>query len=282
MPEPVEAAATLLAGRVALVGSERGLKPTTDTVLLAASVAAAGEDRVLDAGCGSGGASLCLAARSPRCVITGLERDPALVLMARRNVRANGWDGRLCVEEGAVETFRASGTAFDIVMTNPPHLDPPCLAGAVGPGSLRRHGRNDAGGRLDRALPEASRAEGFDLPRSPARAPGRHPERPGRTGRSGGRHASPAPSRRIACRTDPRARHAGFAKAPEVASRHGPSRSGRTLHPAGNAHSSRRRGPSMGGMIYLSAGEVPQRERAGSVAPGPCRSKSSAAVRGRP
>ena len=124
MPEPAETGSTLLAGRVTLAGSERGLKPTTDTVALAAAVAAGKQDRVLDAGCGSGGAMLCLAARLPMCSITGLEIDPELACLARRNVEANGWSGRIAVSEGDIATWRNEDQPFDIVMTNPPHLDP--------------------------------------------------------------------------------------------------------------------------------------------------------------
>ncbi len=119
MPEPVEA---LLDGRVTLAASAKGLKPTTDTVLLAAAVAdGAG---VLDAGCGSGGAMLCLAARSPRARITGLERDSGLVEQARRNVAMNGLADRIAVVEGDLASWRGDGHSFDVVMTNPPHLDP--------------------------------------------------------------------------------------------------------------------------------------------------------------
>ncbi len=124
MPEPVETGETLLAGRVTLAGSGRGLKPTTDTVALAAAVAAGKRDRVLDAGCGSGGAMLCLAARLPMCSVTGLELDPELARLARRNVEANGWSGRIAVREGDIAAWRNEGQPFDIVMTNPPYLDP--------------------------------------------------------------------------------------------------------------------------------------------------------------
>lgn len=123
MSGATEAGETLLGGRVHMVGQARGLKTTTDTVLLAAAVAARDEARVLDAGCGAGGAMLCLARRLPSTHITGLERDPVLVHLARRNIALNDVATRVTVHEGDVADARHLGERFDVVMTNPPHLD---------------------------------------------------------------------------------------------------------------------------------------------------------------
>ncbi|MDA1071487.1 MAG: methyltransferase [Proteobacteria bacterium] len=121
-PEPVT---TLLDGRVRLVAGG-GLPPTTDTVLLAAATPAIAGSRVLEAGCGSGAASLCLAARVPGCLVTAIEREPGLAETARENVAANGLAERIAVVTGDVAAPPAPWpvAGFDLVMSNPPYLEP--------------------------------------------------------------------------------------------------------------------------------------------------------------
>lgn len=122
MSGETEPAETLLGGRVRMSGQERGLKTTTDTVMLAAAVVAREEARVLDAGCGAGGAMLCLARRLPSTHITGLERDPVLVHLARCNIALNDVAARITVHEGDVADAHHLAERFDVVMTNPPYL----------------------------------------------------------------------------------------------------------------------------------------------------------------
>lgn len=128
---------TLLGGRVRLLPAP-GLKPTTDTVLLAAATPAGEGDRVLDAGCGSGAAALCLAARVPGCTVVGLEREPELAAIARENVALNGMDDRVTIVEGDLMALPPGldAASFDRVMTNPPYLDPRRSRGS--PDRLRR------------------------------------------------------------------------------------------------------------------------------------------------
>ncbi len=123
MSGATEPAETLLGGRVRMAGQEHGLKTTTDTVMLAAAVVAREKTRVLDAGCGAGGAMLCLAWRLPSTHITGLEHDPVLAGLARRNIALNDVAARVSVHEGDLADSHHPGERFDVVMTNPPHLD---------------------------------------------------------------------------------------------------------------------------------------------------------------
>ena len=80
---------------------------------------------MLDAGAGTGAASLCLAVRVPGCRIVGLEiqRDAAAAGRAD-NVRQNELGRRVEVIEGDLgrPPPRLAGASFDHVMTNPPHL----------------------------------------------------------------------------------------------------------------------------------------------------------------
>lgn len=128
---------TLLDGRVRLVAGA-GLPPTTDTVVLAAATSAEAGSRVLEAGCGTGAASLCLAARVAGCTITAVEREPDLAQTARDNVAANGLETRIEVVTGdiAAPPRPWPQPGFDLVMTNPPYLDPARVRAS--PDRLRR------------------------------------------------------------------------------------------------------------------------------------------------
>ncbi|MCW8084309.1 tRNA1(Val) (adenine(37)-N6)-methyltransferase [Sabulicella glaciei] len=81
---------TLLGGRVRLAQPRHGFRAAVDPVLLAAFVPARPGDAVLELGCGSGAAFLCLAARVPGVTVTALERDASLAELATRNASANG------------------------------------------------------------------------------------------------------------------------------------------------------------------------------------------------
>jgi tRNA1(Val) A37 N6-methylase TrmN6 len=120
MGQPVNSDDRLLGGRLRLAQPKQGYRVAIDPILLAAAIGAAAGDRILDAGCGTGAAALCLATRRPECTITGVERDPELAALARSNVTANDMDGRIAVVESALEDY--SG-AFDQVMTNPPFYE---------------------------------------------------------------------------------------------------------------------------------------------------------------
>ncbi|WP_236019746.1 tRNA1(Val) (adenine(37)-N6)-methyltransferase [Sabulicella rubraurantiaca] len=81
---------TLLSGRVRLAQPRHGFRAAVDPVLLAAFVPARAGDAVLELGCGSGAAFLCLATRVPGITVTALERDASLAELATRNAAANG------------------------------------------------------------------------------------------------------------------------------------------------------------------------------------------------
>ncbi len=85
---------TFLDGRVKARQPDSGFRSGTDAVMLAAAVPAQAGESALELGAGSGAASLCLAARVPGVVVTGVEIDGALVSLARDNAAANGLQAR--------------------------------------------------------------------------------------------------------------------------------------------------------------------------------------------
>ncbi|MBY0337772.1 MAG: methyltransferase, partial [Acetobacteraceae bacterium] len=80
----------LLGGRVRLRQPVDGFRAALDPVLLAAAIPARSGERVLEAGCGTGAAFLCLAARVPGLAIVAVERDPAIAALAAGNAALNG------------------------------------------------------------------------------------------------------------------------------------------------------------------------------------------------
>lgn len=122
----------LLDGRLRLRQPRQGYRVAIDPVLLAAFVPAAAGDEVLDVGCGTGAAALCLASRVPGCAILGLELSVEAAAIARLNAAANGFAERITVHAGDIgdppQTLRRS---FDQVMSNPPYL--PAMQGTLPP-----------------------------------------------------------------------------------------------------------------------------------------------------
>lgn len=126
----------LLGGRLRLFQPRDGYRAAIDPVLLAAAVEARAGDRVLDLGCGVGAAALCLSMRVPGVAVVGLELQPDLAQLARRNLAVNGLGDRLSILEGdlASPPGELEAASFDHAMMNPPfaeegHGPPPPHAG---------------------------------------------------------------------------------------------------------------------------------------------------------
>ena len=112
-------------GSIKLHQPRKGLRATTDAVLLAAAVP--DKARVgLELGAGAGAASLALACRLPGISITAVEKDPLLAGLLARNVEENGYADRIEAVEADVFDREAAGSwqgRFDHVFLNPPYND---------------------------------------------------------------------------------------------------------------------------------------------------------------
>ncbi|WP_409418304.1 tRNA1(Val) (adenine(37)-N6)-methyltransferase [Phenylobacterium sp.] len=128
----------LLGGRVLLRQGARGYRAGMDAALLAAACDASEGARVLEAGCGAGGALLAAAVRRPGASFLGVERDAAAAALARLNAQANGLQDRVEIVEGDVATpfKRLALQPFDAVMANPPFFDDPGALRAPTPEKL--------------------------------------------------------------------------------------------------------------------------------------------------
>jgi tRNA1(Val) A37 N6-methylase TrmN6 len=116
---------SLLSGRVRLRQPVDGARVSIDPVFLAASVLVEPGQLVLDIGCGTGAAMLCVAAREPLCRVVGIERQRDLVRIAGDNAILNGMANRASVMVGDLLNAppRLSAGAFDHVIANPPYLE---------------------------------------------------------------------------------------------------------------------------------------------------------------
>lgn len=117
----------VLDGRVRLRQPSRGYRAGLDAALLAAACDAGTGERVLEAGCGAGGALLAAAVRRPGAGFVGIERDPEALALAQENVALNGLQDRVQVLAGDVGVpFAKLGLpVFDAAMANPPFFDDP-------------------------------------------------------------------------------------------------------------------------------------------------------------
>lgn len=128
----------MLGGAVTLRQPGRGYRAGMDAALLAAACDARDGERVIEAGCGAGGALLAAAHRRPRARFTGIERDPAALQFIRENIGLNGMADRVEALEGDVAAaFKTLGLEpFDAAMSNPPFFDDPSSLRAPSPEKL--------------------------------------------------------------------------------------------------------------------------------------------------
>jgi tRNA1(Val) A37 N6-methylase TrmN6 len=119
-----------LAGRLRLRQTSHGHRAGTDAVLLAAAAATETRGFVIDAGAGSGAVGLAAALRAPAARVSLIEIDPEAAALARENIVDNALAARARLHEAdllSAASRRAAGLvdeAADLVLTNPPFLDP--------------------------------------------------------------------------------------------------------------------------------------------------------------
>jgi tRNA1(Val) A37 N6-methylase TrmN6 len=124
----------LLGGRVRFLQPAKGYRAGMDAALLAAACDAAPGERVIEAGCGAGAVLMQIAARRPGVSLTGLERDPVMAALARRNAALNGANATI-VEGDVARGFRALDLpVFDRAVSNPPFFDDASALRAPAPG----------------------------------------------------------------------------------------------------------------------------------------------------
>ncbi|ACK50082.1 methyltransferase small [Methylocella silvestris BL2] len=140
-----------LGGKVRLYQSARGHRAGTDAALLAAAAPADFSGLVLDIGAGVGAASIALAATRPGARIGLVEIDAEAAELARKNLDLNGIAQRGRVFEAdalSPPSRRAAGLAdetADLVISNPPFLDPARSRASPDEGRRRAHVMREGG-----------------------------------------------------------------------------------------------------------------------------------------
>ena len=131
----------LLNGRVSLRQPRQGFRAGLDAVLLAAFVPAKPGEAVLEAGPGSGTAFLCLAARVPGLTVRAVEREAAMVALARENAAQAGLAAQ--IEQGDIADLALARALGPVAhgFANPPYWP----GGTPPPGAIRRAATHEAG-----------------------------------------------------------------------------------------------------------------------------------------
>jgi len=131
-----------LGGALCLEQPRKGVRAGADSVFLAASVQGDVGCRVLDVGTGTGVVAICLAHRVPELSVDGLELQPALSVLAQRNVALNGMEQRVRIVEGnlAAPPAEVPKNAYDVVVSNPPYF---AGGSTLSPSSSRARARTE-------------------------------------------------------------------------------------------------------------------------------------------
>lgn len=132
----------VLDNKVTLCQPASGFRTSLDSVMLAAACPAKGYERVLDMGCGVGGAAFCLLYRLPEIHVTGVDVEAEYIDCAQENIALNKAAGRCDFIQSDIREFTVENPQdrFDHIICNPPYLEAgahipspdPVKAGAMG------------------------------------------------------------------------------------------------------------------------------------------------------
>jgi len=147
----------LFAGRLSCRQHRHGYRFSVDAVLLAHFFTPQSAEQIIDLGCGCGVVSLIIAYRHPGLQLTGLELQPQLAALARRNVAENGLAERIALVEGDLrkidEFFMPE--QFQRVVCNPPFYR--SAAARLNDNPERRLARHEVTAELTEVVAAASR-----------------------------------------------------------------------------------------------------------------------------
>lgn len=111
-----------LGGSIEILQPKHGYRSGTDAVLLASAVPANPGQTVLEIGCGSGVAILCLCSRVQGLTATGLEIQAEYAELAECNAISNGIDLEVIAGDVADPPKPLLQRSFDHAVANPPYF----------------------------------------------------------------------------------------------------------------------------------------------------------------
>ena len=147
----------LFGGKLIVRQEAKGYRFSLDAVLLAGLAGVRANDRVIELGTGCGVIPLVLAYRgATRKTIAALEIQPALAALARQNVEANGFSGKIEVVETDFRQVasRFGPGSFDLVLSNPPYRRPG--TGKINPDSQKAIARHELAATIEDVFCAAS------------------------------------------------------------------------------------------------------------------------------
>ncbi len=120
--EAEETLDTLFEGRLKILQKKEGYRFSIDALLLAHFAEPRPRDRIIDLGTGCGIIPLVMIFRRKARTVIGVEVQPALADLARRNADLNGFSSRIKIrEKNFKEIEEKDRGAFDLVLSNPPY-----------------------------------------------------------------------------------------------------------------------------------------------------------------
>lgn len=116
---------TILAGRIKLIQPRKGYRFSMDSFLLAGLTRVRPQDRIVDLGTGCGIIPLLLVSQRSLGCTTGIEIQPSLVSMARRNVEINGLANLIRIVQADLRAFIGDMVEgpVSLVVSNPPYRE---------------------------------------------------------------------------------------------------------------------------------------------------------------
>lgn len=136
---------TLLGGKVKIVQFQKGVKVSSDAVLLASLVdekLSKHINAVLDVGVGGGGISLCLLSRFSHLKITGIDIQEEMLDIVKKSIIENGFQENFSVfkEDILNQSSFLKEKEFDLVITNPPYYK-----GHISPDKVKARAHSEQG-----------------------------------------------------------------------------------------------------------------------------------------
>ena len=128
-----------------------------DAVLLSGFVKVKLGEKVLDLGTGTGIIPILLEAKTAGRHFTGLEIQEEIVDMAKRSVRLNQLEEKICIVQGDIKEAGAlfSRASFDVVTSNPPYIQ--SAGGLKNPGEVKAISRHEILCTLEDVVREAGK-----------------------------------------------------------------------------------------------------------------------------
>jgi tRNA1Val (adenine37-N6)-methyltransferase len=147
-PTANETLDALFDGRLKLLQSCSGYRVSIDPLLLAYFVSVQRGQKIVDLGTGNGVICLALAHLYPSASLTGIELQASLAERAERNVRLNGFEGRVRIISGDVRgrQYAPKPGSFDVAVCNPPYRKP--SSGRISVNDEKRIARHELNGDL--------------------------------------------------------------------------------------------------------------------------------------